>query len=384
MISDTAKLYLACCVLLFSQSTAANENDSIPESKPDRNFFQKVSDYFKRSNDEIKPGQFDVTFIGGPHYSDEKKFGIGLLAAGLYRPKDDYTTPPSNVSLSADVSTVGYYQIGLFGNHINAQSSSRIIYDLYFSSFPTYFWGIGYEADNDNSNKSKYKKIQIQLKAEWLWKISKDLYLGPSIDFSHISAVNRENPVLWQDYAPRTFNYGVGATFSYDKRDNLTAPNTGMYFLTSLKYYPSFLFNKNSFSNWEITYSQYFNIWKGGIIAYRLHGFFSMGHKVPWGLLASFGGSYNMRGYYQGRYTDRNEADVTVELRQHVWRRSGIVFWLGAGEIFPDLKSFKWNHLLPSTGIGYRWEFKKNVNIRFDFGIGKKSTNFIFSINEAF
>jgi len=41
--------------------------------------------------------------------------------------------------------------------------------------------------------------------------------------------------------------------------------------------------------------------------------------------------------------------------------------------------------ILPSFGIGYRWEFKKNINIRLDYGRGRfNESNFIFAINEAF
>lgn len=40
---------------------------------------------------------------------------------------------------------------------------------------------------------------------------------------------------------------------------------------------------------------------------------------------------------------------------------------------------------LPNYGIGYRWEFKKRMNVRLDYGFGKKDQNgFLFSINEAF
>ena len=34
-----------------------------------------------------------------------------------------------------------------------------------------------------------------------------------------------------------------------------------------------------------------------------------------------------MRGYYEGRYRDKHSLEATVELRQHVWKRNGIVVW---------------------------------------------------------
>lgn len=42
-------------------------------------------------------------------------------------------------------------------------------------------------------------------------------------------------------------------------------------------------------------------------------------------------------------------------------------------------------HVLLNYGLGYRWEFKKNVNVRLDYGLGKAGqSGFIFNINEAF
>ena len=360
--------------------------DSIPQDSlvapAHRNFFQKILDYFKQSNREVEPGKFDVTFIGGPHYSEEKKFGIGLLAAGVYRP--DFSTPPSDVSLYGDVSTVGFFELGISGHHISRNDASRINYKAYFYSFPNYFWGVGFPADFNDANKTKYKKLETRVVAEWVWRVADNMYLGPSVDFSYIGARNPENPLPWAGYDLSTYSYGVGATYSYDTRDNLTGPTRGMYGQAAIKAYPAFLFNKHSFGNLELTYSYYKGVWKGGILAMRVHGMFSLGHDVPWGLVPYVGGSYDMRGYFEGRYCDRNEADVTFELRQHVWRRNGIAVWAGVGEVFPNFRSLRWDWLLPSYGIGYRWEFKKNINIRFDLGFGRRSSNFIFSINEAF
>ena len=52
-----------------------------------------------------------------------------------------------------------------------------------------------------------------------------------------------------------------------------------------------------------------------------------------------------------------------------------------SGDCFP--KVFV-KHILPNYGFGYRWEFKKRVNVRLDLGFGKHQTGFIFNINEAF
>ena len=91
-----------------------------------------------------------------------------------------------------------------------------------------------------------------------------------------------------------------------------------------------------------------------------------------------------MRGYYDGRYRDRNLVEAQVELRQKVWRRNGIALWVGAGNVFHDFNTFRWSQTLPNFGVGYRWEFKKRVNVRLDLGFGRNGSGFIFNINEAF
>lgn len=94
---------------------------------------------------------------------------------------------------------------------------------------------------------------------------------------------------------------------------------------------------------------------------------------------------YSMRGYYEGRYRDKHKMEGQIELRQHIWKRNGIVAWIGAGTVFNKFSALRVNRVLPNYGIGYRWEFKKNVNVRLDYGFGKNGqSGFLFNINEAF
>ena len=90
------------------------------------------------------------------------------------------------------------------------------------------------------------------------------------------------------------------------------------------------------------------------------------------------------RGYYQGRYTDNDMITLQIELRQRIWRRIGCAVWGGAGNVFPSLGEFDWSQTLPNYGVGFRWELKKRVNVRLDYGFGKKTSGFLLSINEAF
>lgn len=349
-----------------------------------KSFINKVIDYFANSNRENTGRKFDMSIIGGPHYSSDTKFGIGIVAAGFYRSsRTDTISQPSNVSLYGDVCTSGFYMLGVRGTHIFFHDRSRIDYDLSFYSFPRYFWGIGYDCGIDMANKSKYKEMFVNASVDYLWRAWPHFYLGPSIQFGYVNARHRANPELWLGQRSHVATYGVGIGVQFDTRDNLTAPTRGVHVQFDQRACPRFLKNDYAFSYTELTAAVYNPLWRDAVFAAEFHTRLSYG-DVPWDMLSTFGGSHTMRGYYEGRFRDKGEMDLTVELRQHIWHRNGIVVWAGAGSVFPRLSAMRLRRILPNYGIGYRWEFKKLTNVRLDFGLGKGENSFIFSINEAF
>ncbi len=366
---------------VFPVASRAADTDSVA---PRPNIFKRIINYFDDSNKPKEYKRFDWSIIGGPHFSSDTKFGIGIVAAGFYRHNmSDTLTMPSNVSLYGDISTVGFYLIGLRGNHIFTGEKSRIGYNLYFYHFPRMFWGIGYKMGNDMANRSKFDETHVSAKVNYLHTIAPNLFIGPQIAFSYSRAAKIKRPELWEGEPLLSATYTFGVVAQYDTRDNLTATEKGLLLSLEQNFSPRFLFNRQPFSATELSFSIYQKVWKGGIVAGQYHTRLSYG-DVPWADLSKFGGSSTMRGYYDGRFRDKGEMDLTVELRQHVWRRNGVVVWGGVGTVYPKLSKINLGHLLPNFGIGYRWEFKKQTNIRLDYGFGRGENSFIFSINEAF
>jgi len=54
------------------------------------------------------------------------------------------------------------------------------------------------------------------------------------------------------------------------------------------------------------------------------------------------------------------------------------------GAITDSVGQFDTAHWLPNAGVGYRFEFKPRVNVRFDVGAGRDTAGVYFQINEAF
>ena len=367
----------------YGQASEGQEmNDTTTQHK---SFFTKFLDYFNDANKNKKHKRFDFSIIGGPHYSTDTKLGLGLVAAGLYRSDpNDTIMPPSNVSLFGDVSTVGFYMLGIRGTHLFPEAKYRADYTLYFYSFPTYLWGIGYDMGNIDDNKSEMKRWQARVKASFLIRVARNVYLGPTATYDYVIGKEMERPELLGDMAHRTWNIGGGATLVIDSRDVLTNPHRGFYLNLTQTFRPKILGNDYAFSTTELQTSGYGRVWRGGILAADFRSTFNFGNP-SWGMMALLGNSYSMRGYYEGRYRDKHKMEAQIELRQHVWKRNGVVAWVGAGTVFNKFSALRADHILPNYGLGYRWEFKKNVNVRLDYGFGKDGqSSFIFNINEAF
>lgn len=371
--------------LSVTDSISSAEKVDTVALRAGKSWVNRILDYFNDSNKNKKHKRFDFSVIGGPHYASDTKFGLGLVAAGLYRTDpNDSILPPSNVSLYGDVSSVGFYMLGVRGNHIAPKGRYRIDYHLYFYSFPADFWGIGYEMGDNDANKSDMKRWQAQAEVSFLFRVADNFYIGPMASYDYVIGKHIERPELLQGMDQHTWNVGAGVSLVYDNRDNLTNPHRGIYLNINQMFRPRFMGNDYAFSTTAFRFDAYQRLGKGTVLAEDIGANLNFGNP-SWGMMAELGGTHSMRGYYEGRYRDKHSLEATVELRQHVWKRNGIVVWVGAGTIFPKFSALRSKQILPNAGVGYRWEFKKNVNVRLDYGFGKSGqSGFLFNINEAF
>jgi outer membrane translocation and assembly module TamA len=114
------------------------------------------------------------------------------------------------------------------------------------------------------------------------------------------------------------------------------------------------------------------------------------GSQSPFYLLPALGNDEMMRGYYNGRYRDRNFIAGQTELRYRLSERIGVVGFLGTGEVFHS--SFSFSQLKPDYGAGLRYFFdiEKGLSLRADYGIGQKpmgegrESGFYIGLGQAF
>lgn len=382
-------LFTALLLFIGAAATAAStetqKNDSILAGKKKPGLVSRVINYFDNANKRDITRRPDFSFIGGPHYSSDAGLGLGLVMAGVYSTcPEDTLQLPSNVSIFADASTKKYFKVGIEGIHVYRHGDRRVNYEVSFKSYDTYFWGIGYDRARSERNKSRYTLLDLKIFADHLWRFHRNLFGGPLMELDYIKANHPDGDPTWTGITARTTSLALGGHLVLDTRDNLTYPTRGWLGELSQKFYPRFFGNSNhSFSETEGAVNFYHGVWRGGVIAARLHCCFTYG-RTPWGLMPTVGGRGALRGYYEGQYRDKCETDVVVELRQKIYHRIGMAAWVGMGAVYPDFRHFSRRYLLPNAGIGYRWELKRNTNVRLDVGFGKGCWGLDININEAF
>lgn len=436
----------APAIPVFSGRHAASEppcmQDSIPcdsavaTKRP--GLFRRIIDYYSRSNeDRTFEKKIDWSIAPGPNYSSDVGFGIGFLLAGLYRlDRTDSVTMPSNVSIYGNFTTKKFVLLRFSGDNIFNHNKQRLNYSGAFVYFPGAFYGVGYEAGQQGYVQSLTTTMGIA-RISYCSAVVGKLYLGVSggIDYTgakyspsgmveylaDIRDGKRENPGgqigelydLWQEGRydpalqdpftrfisesgdkPNALNAHVGLFAQFDTRDVTFNATRGVFIKGEAKWYPRWLGNtRRDFGRFTLTFDWYQKLWKGCILAYDLYGDFTAG-TPSWHMYAQMGGMERMRGYYAGRYRDKRLIETQIELRQRVYRRHGIAAWIGGGQVWGTDK-FRWDNTLYSFGCGYRFEFKKGMNIRLDYGWGvygnmnlpwdrKRSSAFLFTASEAF
>lgn len=341
------------------------------------------------ANNAFDPDKgIDWGVMPGPFYTPELGLGIGTAVVGMYRPDaTDHVSQNSTVSLSGYVTSTGALGLTFQNYSFFADDQWRFFADGALANTPTYYWGQGFRAAKHNHNRQQYTSRAFSLKPSLQYRIAPATYLGAgwSVASEHAADIHRKSRGTLEN-APQgvsVFSSGASVNLTYDTRDFVPNPQHGQ--LINLRYtlYSPALGGDSRFNEYETRYSLYHPLSAKSVLAWEVDGHFTQGN-VPWNMLPELGSSQRMRGYYEGRYRDRNVASTQVEYRRKLAWRHGIVGWLGAGTMSPSVHQLGQSTWLPSVGVGYRFEFKPGMNVRLDYGVGRSSSGFYFQVGEAF
>ncbi len=353
-------------------------------------FWERFANWFApridKSPDERKI-VYDV-FLG-VGYTQETDLLFLVTGAGRYSlNRKDKSLPHSTTALTGMVSINGLTRL-ITSSDLALSKKDHLLISLTGGYMPVRFWGLGYEAANRNK-VSKYMRSDFRSKVEYRRHIVGGLSAGAGVKFLYISCQDVSELALQYLQSDEAGNLsatttGIGASIKYDSRytneENITQ---GFFIELGGALHPKALgSHHNTLWHIEATANYHQPLWRGGVLAFDL--FADMwSWDTPWQFWAKMGGDNRMRGYYYGRYTDRNMVTAQVELRQRIYGILSGVVWGGAGSVFSKYKYFDIDHLLPNYGVGIRVAVARNLSFRVDYGFGRHSHGLIINVNEAF
>ncbi|HVZ55644.1 MAG TPA: BamA/TamA family outer membrane protein [Chitinophagaceae bacterium] len=259
---------------------------------------------------------------------------------------------------------------------------------LSYSYYPDQFWGIGRKTPERGKEPYSFRQCYVYLHGQRL--IAHQVFLGLIYSYQNLIGLRYRPGGLFdqQQVTGRTPYHvsGLGFSLSYDRRNNTFAPDHGELLLVSFSHYDKLLASDFRYANLILDFRKYWPVFRRQVLAAQAYGFFNSG-LVPFMSLASLGGSETMRGYYDGRFRDKNLIVLQTEYRFPVWWRFGAVLFAGAGDVAHRLDNFNLLNLKYSGGAGIRFAVRprEKMNIRLDYGIGQGRQNgFYLQFGEAF
>ena len=325
-------------------------------------------------------------------YAPETSWEIGLSSLLVYYAKRDTTNRLSEINGFTFFTLENQY--GLWFDHAIYSDQNKWFFlgRIRLQSFPLKYHGIG--MDTPKEYLALVDANQIMIKERVLREVKRNLYFGLEADFQRISSVNfkpaEKAPEfnLPLGYAGST-NFGMGLGLVYDDRHNVLNVRKGRFSeLAVLRYFPGF----SDFGfNTIISDTRIFTpVGKNNVLAWQVLGQFYSG-DVPFNQLALMGGDSMMRGYYLGRFRDRNQVASQVEFRMlplplGFSKRIGAAAFAGAANVFPDFSKASIHQTVWSAGGGLRFLLfpKKDIYTRFDVAFTQEGTGYYLFIGEAF
>ncbi len=327
-----------------------------------------------------------------PVIANSIETSLSFGAAGSFTfhlSKNDTTSRTSNIQSLALYSLEKQLVVGINGAEYFHKEKYILNEQLSYSSFPDKFWGLGKNAPDAAEEAYTFKQYYIYL--HLLRSLGHNFFGGLLFEFQNVMDVNYKSGGVFDQQnivGRRPYKIaGLGLSFTYDNRNDAFAPDKGNFAQVYFNHFDNAFGSAYDYTNVVIDLRKYIRTFKKQVLALQAYGFINLGDSVPLRSLASFGGSTSMRGYYDGRYRDKQQLIFQAEYRFPLFKRFGAVVFGNMGDVGHTPSDFSLDGLKYSYGGGLRFALNKTekLNLRLDYGVGKGDNSGIYlQLGEAF
>ena len=264
--------------------------------------------------------------------------------------------------------------------------------------YPDAFYGVG--GNTLVKDEEKYISYAWEAQVRFLREITTSVYLGTQAILSneridHLKPGAFLDRQMDQNGHPVTGTVpfdlaGIGLLARMDTRDDYQDPVRGYFIEGSTmvrrqEFGSAHQFNTSTIDGrWFVPLTASTNPPR---LAFHCLAISNNG-SPPFQALAQLGGRDVLRGYFLGRYRDRNLLALQSELRIPLRGKWGAVVYAAVGNVARTWEGMRSTELKPAGGIGARYRVSdvQKVNLRLDFTWGRETPNpsLYLSLAEAF
>ena len=345
----------------------------------------------KAVSDTTSPGKPSFRIYPTLAYSPETSFEFGFSSLLLFQAKNDTLNRLSEIQAFTFITVEAQYGIWLDNAIYGDKDKWFFLGRTRFQRFPLLYYGIGPETPG--TEPALIDANYLLLRQRVLRKIIPNFFIGPEVDYQQLYNTSFNQPDGHDVYEPPLVTEGtrilcLGAAVVFDNRHNVLNVRKGFFGEVSFLKNTKRLASDYNFYGVNLDVRSFHRVGERNVLAMQLYGNFLSG-DVPFNQLALMGGEMIMRGFYSGRYRDKNMLAFQTE---HRWlpfkfsKRIGGTVFAAAAVVAPKVNEFSWKHIRPSGGVGLRYLLfpKKDIFLRLDVGFTKEGPGFYLFTGEAF
>jgi len=323
-------------------------------------------------------------------YAPETSWELGVSSLYVYSANRDLSNRLSEIKAFTFYTLENQY--GFWLDHALYTDENKWFFygRARYQSFPLFYYGIGRETPSEHIAliDGEYTLFRERLLRETL----PSLYFGFELDYQGLNRVNYIDTETDFEFpevgAMGSNNLGIGLGLLYNNIHNAMNPREGLYSEWAFMNYNTAAGSDYNMTTYVIDNRIYRPVKENTVFAAQLYGQFTSGN-APFNMLALMGGESLMRGYYLGRYRDKNLVAGQVEYRILPFefsKRWGASVFLAAGQVYGDEYGFSWDQFLPTGGAGIRYLIfpEKDIYTRIDVSFTEEGRGVYFFIGEAF
>ncbi|MCX6561588.1 MAG: BamA/TamA family outer membrane protein [Candidatus Aminicenantes bacterium] len=340
-----------------------------------------------RAAEDTKPTAAKRTILVMPlaYYTPETRLAGGIGGILAYRPASEGKQPrPTSIQFSAVITQNDQFTLQMKPEIYLGREDWVLTGSLEWSRFPNEFFGLGNETLEAAGELITPRQLLAEFQVQRRLFPGRQIYAGLMgvIENYRFLAFAPEGPLASGDILGSQGGTlaGLGIIAKTDDRDNVFVPRRGRFWQISAVFFGG----DYRFSRFKADLRSYLPFAASAVLGFQMK-LEAVSGDVPFMAMPKMGGDSLMRGYLTGRYRDRVFAGFQAEARLPLSGRFSAVAFAGLGQVAGRLGALSAAGFKPSVGGGLRCRVSSEGNtIRIDFGLGRGSSGFYVTANEAF